>query len=53
MAEFLFADWPDGPGPFIVQLVLMIAGVAGGIRVVDDLRTWLTARTQTSGRSPS
>ncbi len=42
MAEFLFSEWPHGPGPFVVQLALMVAGVAGGIRAVDDLRSWLT-----------
>lgn len=52
MAEFLFSEWPHGPGPFVVQLALMVAGVAGGIRAVDDLRSWLAGRGSASGGGP-
>lgn len=44
MAEFLFSEWPNGPGPFIVQLALIVGGMAVGIRAVDDLRTWFSTR---------
>lgn len=50
MAEFLFSNWPNGVGPFAVQLALTVAGVAFGIRAVDDLRSWLTARTREDDR---
>ena len=29
---------------FLFQLFFMVAGVAGGIRVVDDVQTWFKAR---------
>lgn len=51
MADFLFSNWPHGAGPFVVQMVLIIAGVAVGIRAVDDLRSWLTAKIQEDDRS--
>ncbi len=44
MMDFLFGSWPNGTGPLIVQLLLVIAGVAAGIRAVDDLKAWAASR---------
>lgn len=44
MGEFLFATWPSGMGPMIVQFVLVIAGAYTGVRIIDDLKAWRTAK---------
>lgn len=44
MTEFFFGSWPTGAGPLIVQFVLVTAGAAAGIRVVDDVKSWVTSR---------
>ena len=49
MIDFLFGSWPNGAGPLLVQLVLMTAGIAAGIRAVDDLKAWAASRGRPSG----
>lgn len=44
MREFLFETWPSGAGPMIVQFVLTIAGAYTGVRIIDDLKAWRTAK---------
>jgi hypothetical protein len=51
MVDFLFASWPGGLGPTIVQGVLAAAGAALGIRVIDDLKAWRATRVRLSSRS--
>ena len=46
MMDFLFGSWPNGAGPVIVQLLLVTAGVAAGIRAVDDLKAWVGSRSR-------
>ena len=31
---------------FLFQLFFMVTGVAGGIRVMDDIQKWLSAREE-------
>lgn len=52
MAEFFFETWPNGIGPGIVQLALVLAGAFTGVRAIDDLKAWISARTET-GEQPS
>ena len=46
MANFFFESWPHGPGPTIIQLGLMLAGSFAGIRAIDDLKAWRSARAR-------
>ena len=46
MGEFLFETWPNGAGPAIVQFVLVIAGAYTGVRVIDDVKAWHTAKAR-------
>jgi hypothetical protein len=43
MVEFLFESWPNGPGPAIVQVLLILLGATAGIRILDDARRVLAA----------
>ena len=47
--DFLFGSWPNGAGPLLVQLALVTAGAAAGIRAVDDLKAWAASRGRLSG----
>jgi len=49
MAEFFFDSWPNGVGPTLIQLALVIAGAFAGIRAIDDVRAWMTSRAEASG----
>lgn len=46
MGEFLFETWPTGTGPAIVQFVLVIAGAYAGVRMIDDVKAWRTAKAR-------
>ena len=46
MGEFLFQTWPAGAGPMIVQFVLVVAGAYTGVRVIDDVKAWRTAKAR-------
>jgi hypothetical protein len=46
MADFFFGSWPEGPGPMIIQLGLMVAGSFAGIRAIDDVKAWKSARAR-------
>ena len=53
MAEFLFETWPAGAGPMMVQFVLVVAGAYAGVRVIDDVKAWRTAKARRlSDQSP-
>ena len=52
MAEFFFETWPNGAGPTIIQLALVILGASAGVRAIDDVKAWMTAR-QDSGEQTS
>jgi hypothetical protein len=47
MAEFFFESWPNGAGPSIIQLTLVVAGAFAGVRAIDDVKAWMTARSET------
>lgn len=51
MAEFFFETWPNGIGPGIIQLALVVAGAFTGVRVIDDLKAWITARSEPGERT--
>jgi hypothetical protein len=44
MADFFFGSWPNGAGPSIIQLTLVILGAIAGVRAIDDIKAWVTAR---------
>lgn len=46
MADFFFESWPNGAGPGIIQLVLMLAGAFVGVRAIDDVKAWVSARAE-------
>lgn len=46
MTEFFFGSWPEGVGPNLIQFVLLIAGAVAGVRAIDDVRAWLSARAR-------
>jgi hypothetical protein len=46
VAEFFFGSWPEGVGPNLIQFVLLIAGAIAGVRAIDDVRAWLSARSR-------
>jgi len=41
--DFFFKEWPNGLGPAVVQVGMMVAGSALGIKLVDDYRSLRTA----------
>lgn len=49
MAEFFFGSWPNGAGPTMIQLALVVTGAFAGIRAIDDVRAWMTSRAESSG----
>lgn len=53
MAEFFFETWPNGAGPTIIQLALVILGASAGVRAIDDVRAWLTARAEAGKQTSS
>ena len=52
MAEFFFESWPNGTGPSIIQLALVIAGAFAGVRAIDDVKAWMTARAHARDDHP-
>jgi hypothetical protein len=46
MAEFFFGSWPNGTGPSIIQLGLLLGGALAGIRAIDDVKAWIEARAR-------
>jgi hypothetical protein len=36
MIESLFADWPNGIGPMVVQVFIAVIGASFGIKLFDD-----------------
>ena len=41
--DFFFKEWPNGFGPAIVQVGLLVAGSAVGIKLVDDYKHIMSA----------
>jgi hypothetical protein len=52
MADFFFESWPNGAGPSIIQFVLVIAGAFAGVRAIDDVKAWMTARAEARSDVP-
>lgn len=46
MADFFFETWPNGAGPSMIQFALIIAGAFTGVRAIDDLKEWMSARAR-------
>jgi hypothetical protein len=51
MIESLFADWPNGIGPMVVQMFIAVVGASFGIKLFDDA-TALVARLQARRNRP-
>ena len=47
MTEFFFETWPNGAGPAMIQLALVLTGAFVGVRAIDDVKAWITARAKT------
>ena len=51
MSDFFFANWPNGAGPNLLQIALVLLGSVTGVRAIDDVRAWRAARAGNTSAS--